>query len=136
VLFADKIIVMENFRDLQVGPDPFGRTWHVLFKYLQNGISIRHSDSIDVCFLLTSGEERMVKVVVLPHADIRNYSARTGRSFSDTWCSRIALCHLRHVIETAEDFEKEYLTVTPSEIEQYDSMISKWEAEWVRTHAA
>jgi hypothetical protein len=86
--------------------------------------------------VLTSGEERMVKVVVIPHADVRTYAARKGRIISDTWCSRIAVCHLRHVIETAEDFEKEYLTVTPSDIEKYDSMIQKWEADWVRTHAA
>ena len=53
-----KMNSMENFRDFQMGPDPFGRTWHALFKYLQTGISIRHSDSVDVCFVLESGEER------------------------------------------------------------------------------
>ena len=127
---------MENFRDFEAGPDPFGRSWHARFKYLQNGISIRHSDSIDVCFVLTCDAETMVKVVVIQHLDIRNYSARTGRVVSDTWCSRIALLHIRHVIETAEDLEKEYLSVTPAEIEAYDSAIQKWEAEWVKSHAA
>ena len=128
--------LMKNFRDFGAGPDPFGRTWQVLFKYLQNGISIRHSDSIDVCFLLSSGEETLRKIVVIQHLDIRNYAQRTGRVVSDTWCSRIALCHLRHVVATAEDLEKEYLAVTPREIEEYDAAIQKWEAEWVKTHAA
>ena len=128
--------LMENFRDFEVGPDPFGRTWHALFKYLQNGISIRHSDSIDVCFILTSGDERMVKTVVIQHLDIRNFAKRTGRTISDTWCSRLAVCHLRYVIETGEDMEKDYLSVTPAEIELYNAAIQKWETEWVKSHAA
>ena len=128
--------LMENFRDFQVGPDPFGRTWHGLFKYLQTGISIRHSDSIDVRFLLSSGEERMQKTVVIQHADMRSYAERTGRKVSDTWCSRLAVLKLRHAIETAEDMEKDYLSVTPAEIALHDAAIQKWEAEWVKTHAA
>jgi hypothetical protein len=128
--------LMENFRDFQVGPDPFGRTWHAMFKYLQTAISIRHSDSIDVCFVLESGGERMKKTVVIHHADVRAFAARTGRVVSDTWCSRIAVCRLRHVIETAEDLEKDYLTVTPQEIAEYDAAIGKWEQEWVKTHHA
>jgi hypothetical protein len=128
--------LMENFRDFEAGPDPFSRTWHVLFKYLQTAISIRHSDSIDVCFLLSSGEETMRKIVVIRHADMRAFAERTGRKISDPWCSRIAVLKLRHVIETAEDLEKEYLMVTPGEIEEYDAAIQKWEAEWVKTHAA
>lgn len=127
---------MENFRDFEAGPDPFGRTWHVLFKYLQTGISIRHSDSIDVRFVLDNGDEQMQKTIVIQHADIRAFAQRTGRTISDTWCSRLAVCHLRHAIETAEDLEKDYLAMTPKEIEAYDSAIQKWEAEWVKKHAA
>jgi hypothetical protein len=133
--------LMENFRDFHAGPDPFGCTWHVLFRYLQTAISIRNSDSIDVCFLLQSGpesgeQETMRKIVFIRHADMRAFAERSGRKVSDTWCSRIALSKIRHVIETAEDIEKEYLLVTPREIEQYDAAIQKWEAEWLKTHAA
>ena len=128
---------MENFRDFEAGPDPFGRMWHVRFKYLQTGISIRHSDSVDVCFLLDDGEgQPLKKVVVIQNADIRAYAARTGRPVSDPWCSRIAMCKLRYVIETAEDLEKDHLPVTTHEIEAYDSKIKKWEDEWEREHAA
>jgi hypothetical protein len=132
---------MENFRDFQIGPDPFGQTWHVLFKYLQTGISIRHSDSVDIRFLLdntsdANGTDRMQKTVVLPHADIRAYAQRTGRKISDAWCSRIARLKLQHVIENAEDIEKDYLLVTPKEIEEYDAAIRKWEDQWVKEHAA
>ena len=98
---------MENFRDFQLGPDPFGRTWHSLFKYLQTGISIRHSDSVDVCFVIESGDERMTKIVVLSHPEIREFAQRTGRVITDTWCSRMAACKLRQVIENGEDLDKE-----------------------------
>jgi hypothetical protein len=131
---------MENFRDFEIGPDPFGRTYHVLFKYLQTAISIRHSDSVDVCFILESGKgdsaERLIRTVVIPHAEIRAFSERAGRKISDTWCSRIAACKIRNAVETGEDIDKEFLPVTPHEIEEYDAAIRKWEEEWLKAHAA
>jgi hypothetical protein len=126
---------MENFRDFDAGQDPFGRTWHAQFKYLQTGISIRHSDSVDVCFILNNGEEHAKKTVVIQNADIRAYGARTGRIVSDPWCSRIAMCKLRYAIETGEDLEKDHLPVTAREIAEFDSQIKKWEDEWGK-HAA
>lgn len=131
-----KMGLMENFRDFEIGPDPFGRTWRALFRYQQNGISIRHSDSVDVGFTVESGDERSSKVVVLPHSDLRAFGARTGRALTDTWCSRLAVCKLRHVIENGESLDQEYLITTPAEIEEYDAAVRKWEDEWVRTHAA
>ncbi|MDQ1468547.1 MAG: hypothetical protein QOJ99_27 [Bryobacterales bacterium] len=127
---------MENFRDFQLGPDPFGRTWHVLFKYLQTGISIRHSDSVDVCFVLESGDEKFQRVIVLNHPDLLAYTKRAGRELTDTWCSRIAVCKLRYAVETAEDIDREYLHVTPQEIERYDAEVKKWEESYLKTHAA
>lgn len=127
---------MENFREFEAGPDPFGRTWHAQFKYLQTGISIRHSDSVDVRYVLDNGEEQLQKTIVIQNADIRTYAARTKRPVSDAWCSRIAMCKLRYVIESAEDLEKDYLPVTAHEIEEYDSKIKKWEEEWGKKHAA
>lgn len=127
---------MENFRDFDAGADPFGRRWHAQFKYLQTGISIRHSDSVDVRFVLDNGEDKVQKTVVIQNADVRAHSKRTGRIVSDAWCSRIAMCKLIYVIQTAEDLEKDYLQVTPAEIEEFDAKIKKWEDEWVKTHAA
>jgi len=131
-----KLLLMENFRDFHIGPDPFGRTWHALFKYLQTGISIRHSDSVDVCFVLDNGEEIMKRVVVIPHAALRAYAEKTGRKVSDTLCSRIAALKVKEVITNAEELENEYLPVTPAEIAAYDSAVKKWEEEWVKSHAA
>lgn len=128
--------LMENFREFDLGPDPFGRTWHVLFKYLQTGISIRHSDSVDVCFVLRGGDEELIRTVVIDNGDIRAYSKKTGRKVSDAWCSRIAWCKLRYMVETGEDIEKDYLLVTPAELAQYDDAVRKWEDEWLKAHAA
>lgn len=127
---------MENFRDFQLGPDPFGRTWHAQFRYLQTGISIRHADTVDVAFNLDCGEEKLKRIIALSHPELREFSQRTGRPINDTWCSRLAYCKLKDVIETAEDIEKEYIAVTPREIEAYDAAIRKWEEEWVGNHAA
>jgi hypothetical protein len=130
---------MDNFREFKAGPDPFGGIFHVWFKYLQTAISIRHSDSVDVCFVLEcAGEtpERVEKTVVIQNADIRAYAKRTGRPVNDAWCSRLAMCKIRRAIETAEDIEKYYLPLPAQEIAEFDGLIKKWEQEWGRKHAA
>jgi hypothetical protein len=127
---------MENFRDFRIESDPFGRSWHVLFKYLQTGISIRHSDSVDVCFVLDDGEEKLPRVVVIPHADLRVYAERTGRKISDTMCSRMAALRIKDVIENADELGNEFIMMTPKDIAEYDSRVKQWEEEWVKTHAA
>ncbi len=43
-----------NLRAFEAGPDPYGRTWEVSLLWLQTAVSIRHSDSVDVKFLLRS----------------------------------------------------------------------------------
>jgi hypothetical protein len=127
---------MQNFRDFEAGPDPFGQKWRAQFKYLQTGISIRHSDSVDVRYVLDNGSEQTQKTVVVQNADIRAYAKRTGRPVSDGWCSRIAMCKLLYVIETGEDLEKDYLPVTAREIEEFDAKIRTWEEDWVKKHHA
>jgi hypothetical protein len=129
-------MLMENFRDFSIGPDPFGRTWHAMFKYLQTGISIRHSDSVDVCFVLDNGEEKIMRVAVINHAELRAYAQKSGRKISDTLCSRIAALKIREVILNAEDLEKEYIPITPKELAEFDAEVKKAEEEWVRSHAA
>ena len=43
-----------NYREFEAGPDPFGRKFQVLLKWLQTAISIRHSDTVDVKYILTA----------------------------------------------------------------------------------
>src|SRR5579862_2191663 len=108
---------MQNFRQFEAGPDPFGRKFQVYFKWLQTAISIRHSDTVDVKFVLVDeNEARTEKTVALPHADLVAASREAGRKVDDPWCARIAAMHLKRLIETGEDMEKDLVTVLPAEL--------------------
>ena len=111
---------MLNFREFEGGPDPFGRKWQVLFKWLQTAISLRHADTVDVKFVLTDADgEQSEKTIAIPHGDLCQVSKELDRPFDDPWCSRIAAMHLLHLIETGEDMEKPLVTLTPADLKQY-----------------
>jgi len=111
---------MQNFRQFEAGPDPFGRKFQVWFKWLQTAISIRGSDSVDVKFLLENEQAgSAAKTIALPHADLLELSRSTGRKMDDPWCARLAALHLLHLVETGEDMEKEIVTVAPAALKQY-----------------
>jgi hypothetical protein len=112
--------MLENFREFQVGPDPFGRTWKVHFSWLQTGISIRHADTVDVKFGISSeGEPFEERVIALPHPILLVVSKNVGHPITDSWCMRIAALHLQYMLKTGEDIEKTLITVQPEEIERY-----------------
>ena len=109
----------DNFRRFTAGPDPFGRTWEVEFRWLQNGISIRHADTVDVKFILwTEGEERQERVIALPHPALLALSARTGHPLTDPWCMKLAAEHLRYMIASGEDLEKTLVTLSDEDLER------------------
>jgi hypothetical protein len=118
---------MLNFRQFDVGPDPFGRKWQVLFKWLQTAISLRHSDTVDVKFVLESDGTKVQKQIAMPHVDLLELSRRTGREMSDSWCSRLAALHLRHMVENGEDMEKDLVTVRLDELSGYAAEIAREE---------
>jgi hypothetical protein len=104
---------MLNFRQFEAGPDPFGHKFQVMFKWLQTAISIRHSDTIDVKFVLVDENDgRIEKTIAMQHADLLALSRETGRKMDDPWCARLAAAHLLHLIETGEDMEKDLVTMT------------------------
>jgi len=107
----------DNSRRFEAGPDPFGRIWHVEFRWLQTAISIRHADTIDVKFVLsTDGEERQERVLALPHSDLLNLSRATNHPLTDAWCMKLAASHLKHMIEAGEDLEKVLVTLSPADL--------------------
>jgi hypothetical protein len=107
----------ENFRRFQAGPDPFGRTWEVEFRWQQTGISIRHADTVDVKFQLwTEGEPKQEKVLALSHPGLLALSQETGHPLTDPWCLKLAGAHLIAMIESGEDLEKTLITLTPSDL--------------------
>lgn len=119
---------MLNFRQFEAGPDPFGRTFQVLLKWLQTAISIRHADTVDVKFvLLDENGGRSEKTIALPHADLVAASREMGRPLDDPWCARIAALHLLHLIQTGEDMEKDLVTILPADLKRYASEIARME---------
>lgn len=107
----------ENFRRFEAGPDPFGRTWQVEFRWLQTGISIRHADTVDVKFVVwTEDEPKQEKVLALPHPLLLALSEKTGHPLSDGWCLMLAGQHLRYMIESGEDLEKTLVTLSEADL--------------------
>ena len=115
--------MLSDYRQFSAGPDPFGRTWSVEFKWQMNGIAMRHSDTIDCKFRVSSGDESAEKLVALPHPVLLELSDRLGRPLTDPWVSRLAALHLRNMIETGEDMEKEIVVPTPEQLSLYASQI-------------
>ncbi len=120
---------MLNFRQFEAGPDPFGRKFQVLLKWLQTAISLRHSDTIDAKFVLLADDgSRAEKTVAIPDADLRRASAETGRPVDDPWCARLAQLHLLHLIETGEDMEKDLVTMGFADLQAYAAELARQEA--------
>jgi hypothetical protein len=129
-----KIVGMLNFRQFDVGPDPFGRKFHVLFKWMQTAISLRHADTVDVRFILVDEEGAQVeKTIALPHASLQRVSAELARPMDDAWCSRLGAMHLAHLVETGEDMEKPLVTVAPADLKAYAESLAA--AEKTAVHA-
>ena len=125
---------MLNFRQFEAGPDPFGRKFQVMLKWLQTAISIRHADTVDVKFVLVDENEgRSEKTIALQNADLITVSRETGRKIDDPWCARLAALHLKHLIETGEDMEKDLVTVTPADLLRYAEKEKK--ADFASVHA-
>src|ERR1035441_4019746 len=119
---------MLNFRQFEAGPDPFGRRFQVLFKWLQTAISIRHADHVDVTFILQDESGACTgKTLALPHAMLVELSRSTGRGMDDAWCARIAELHLLRLVETGEDMEKDLVTLSAAELREHAAEIARQE---------
>jgi hypothetical protein len=104
--------MLDNFRRFQAGPDPFGRTWEVEFRWLQTGISIRHADTVDVKFIVWlagadgAKQEMQERIIAMPHPALLKLSEESGHALTDPWCTRLAARHLAYSYESGEDLEK------------------------------
>ncbi len=124
---------MLNFRQFEAGPDPFGRKFQVLFKWLQTAISIRHADTVDVKFILVDeNAARTEKTIALPHADLQRISKEAGRRMDDPWCARLAEQHLLHLVATGEDMEKDLITVPYADLKRYADELGRQEQTGTR----
>ena len=124
---------MQNFRQFEAGPDPFGRKFQILFKWMQTAISLRHADTVDVKFILVDENgERAPKTIALSHVDLLEIAKEVGRKVDDPWCSRLAAMHLKHLIETGEDMEKDLVLVSRPDLKAYASALADAEGAAVR----
>jgi hypothetical protein len=114
---------MESFREFEAGPDPFGHVWRVQFQWLLTAISLRHSDSVDVKFILRRDDAKVTKTISLRHPDLLELSEKTGRLLTDPWCSRLAAEHLKRVVETGEDMDKSLITPSPDQLAEANQKI-------------
>ena len=126
--------MLENSRKFEV-VDPFGRAWDVEFRWHQNGITIRHADTVDVKYYISNDEERRELVVALPHPILTRLSQKLHRTITDPWCMMLAGLHVRHMISNWDDMERVLATATEQELASYADQIEKAEGE-VRERAA
>jgi hypothetical protein len=115
--------MVENSRRFDAGPDPFGRTWQVEFRWLQTGISIRHADTVDVKFVVWTADQnnpepKQEKIIALPHALLLALAEKSGHPLTDGWCLLLAARHLKGMIESGEDLEKTLITLAPPDLER------------------
>jgi hypothetical protein len=109
--------MIANLRHFEAGLDPFGRKWTVKFRWLQNAISIRHADAVDVKFsLVCDGGDAEEKVIALPHAALLSLAQASQRGVTDPWCMRLAASHLKRMIATFENMDKPLVTLTPAQM--------------------
>jgi hypothetical protein len=117
--------MIEYYRQFEAGPDPFGRTWNVEFRWQQTAISIRHSDSVDVKFQISRGEDVQEKVIALMLPDLMALSKKAGRAISDAWCMKLAALHLKSMIETDKDMEKTLVTASLEDLERANAQLEE-----------
>src|ERR1700730_18424661 len=114
----------DNPRSFEAGPDPFGRLWKVELRWQQNRITIRHADTVDVKFVIsTPGEPSQEKVIALSHPHLLALSQKTGTPLSDSWSMKLAGLHLKHMISSFEDMDKTVVMAPESEIENYAAQL-------------
>ena len=118
--------MIENFRRFEVSSDSTGK-WLVQFRWLQNAISIRHADAVDVKFFVKSGDEVREVVVALPHPVLRELSRKANRPLTDPWCMKLAALHVKHMLETGEDLDKTLVTLTEEQLERYNRQLEEIE---------
>lgn len=124
---------MESYRKFEAGPDPFGRVWHAEFQWLQTAISIRHSDSVDVKFVVwthggangSDAEPKQERVIALMLPDLLWVTNEVGHALTDPFCGKLAARHLTKMIDTFEDMDKTLAIVSRAEMLAYAQAITQ-----------
>jgi len=87
-----------------------GTVFQCHFVFLQNAISLRHSDTIDVRFLVNG--KRIT--VALPHVAFGEYARRAGAVLTDDQAAAVAALYLTESLENGGDVEN--MAVSPDRV--------------------
>ena len=96
----------------EVTSEMTGEQYTAEFRWLQTAISLRHSDTVDVKWLVNGAG----KIVAIPHGTLEQACYKLGARLTDELCVRIAAEHLREELRAGA--EEDILTMTPSRVEQ------------------
>ena len=96
-----------EWRDFEV-PSPRGGKHRCRFHTFVTGISPRHSDTIDVKFLVNGSPV----VMALPHAAFAAHLRKTGLALTDQDAVRIAGTSLKRLLERGERVDTPLLTLS------------------------
>ena len=97
-----------SYEDFAVTSPHDGSTHHCRFRNLAMGIAPRHSDSVDVSFLVNG----KTYVVSLAHPAFALFKQRTGRSLTDADSIQMAGLFLKGLLERGERLEGVYIPVS------------------------
>ena len=101
-----------DYRDFQARSSLTQQDYHCQFVYLQTAISLRHSDTVDVKFLVDGAGV----VVALPHTAWIEYQHRTGQPLTDERATQVAASLLRDGLERGDDIELLDLNPTSAQV--------------------
>ena len=110
-----------NFEEFSAYSSLEEKNYHCRFYNLTTGIAPRHSDTVDVKFLVNGKGV----VVALAHAGLVEFRRQTGRSLTDPDVIWIAALTLKELLETGDGVEEPLITLSPQQtLEQAQRMVA------------
>ena len=108
-----------NFEEFSAFSPLEGKNYQCRFYKLATGIAPRHSDTVDIQFLVNG----KVVAVALAHPGLVEFRRQTGRSLTDSDVIRIAALALKELLEKSEWTEESLVTLSPRQtVEQAQRM--------------
>ena len=96
------------YEDFTVTSPLDGSLHHGRFRNLMTGIAPRHSDSVDVWYLVNGKPY----AIALAHPAFALFRQRTGRNLTDTDCIQMGGLFLKGLLERGERLENAYIPVS------------------------
>ncbi|MGH9535673.1 MAG: hypothetical protein ACRD2E_12535 [Terriglobales bacterium] len=92
------------YEDFHAGDPLTGREYHCLFQCLITGIATRHSDTVDVKFLVNGAPMWLG----LPHPAWIEFRQRSGHSITDRMAVDLAGLYLKQTIESGMGVDRQH----------------------------